>query len=164
MPHPHIPLCFKFTLMYVWKFSHNEHRCASWCWCSPTRHTTATCQRPYSRFSITGNLVPSYYMDPVWHSINPATPLQLTFWYALNCKCENRIIATNNHKFWKLTYGRLNATLLYQKHNIAQTSLNLSSAPRLSGNRQQVMDPHWVSSYNWCIASYNNTFIEFHIP
>ena len=27
--------------MYAWKFSHNENRCASRCWCSPTRHTTA---------------------------------------------------------------------------------------------------------------------------
>ena len=27
--------------MYLWKFSHNEHQCASLCWCSPTRHTTS---------------------------------------------------------------------------------------------------------------------------
>ena len=37
--------------MYVQKqFSYNEHRCASWCWCSPTRHSwTVTCNfRPPS--------------------------------------------------------------------------------------------------------------------
>ena len=29
-----------FTLHVCAKFSHGEHRCASRCWCSPTRHTT----------------------------------------------------------------------------------------------------------------------------
>ena len=27
--------------MYVWTFSHSKRQCASWCWCSPTGHTTA---------------------------------------------------------------------------------------------------------------------------
>ena len=31
---------FNFTLCVCAKFSHGEHWCASWCWCSPTWHTS----------------------------------------------------------------------------------------------------------------------------
>ena len=47
MPHPQIPVCFNFTLymcLYVWKFSLNEHWCASWCWCS-SAHLTHNCRQ-----------------------------------------------------------------------------------------------------------------------
>ena len=39
MPHSFIPIMLNFTLHVCAKFSHGEHRCASWCWCSPTRHS-----------------------------------------------------------------------------------------------------------------------------
>ena len=29
----------QYALTSHFKFSHNEHRCASWCWYSPARHT-----------------------------------------------------------------------------------------------------------------------------
>ena len=37
---------FNFTLHVCTIFSHGEHWCASWCWCSPTRHN---CQNCYSK-------------------------------------------------------------------------------------------------------------------
>ena len=37
MPHPHLPLCFNFTLYVCVKFW--TSMCQR-CWCSPTRHTT----------------------------------------------------------------------------------------------------------------------------
>ena len=40
MPHSHIPIMFNFTLHVCINFSHGEHWCASWCWCSPTRHNS----------------------------------------------------------------------------------------------------------------------------
>ena len=40
MPH-HIQIMFNFTLHVCGKFSRGEHRCASRCWCSPTRHTNS---------------------------------------------------------------------------------------------------------------------------
>ena len=40
MLHSHIPIMFNFTLHVCANFSRSEHWCASWCWCSPTRHTT----------------------------------------------------------------------------------------------------------------------------
>ena len=32
---------FNFTFHVCTSFSHGEHRCASQCWCSPTRHTSS---------------------------------------------------------------------------------------------------------------------------
>ena len=44
MPHSIIPIMLNFTLHVCAKFSHGEHRCASWCWCSPTRHNFTSTQ------------------------------------------------------------------------------------------------------------------------
>ena len=38
MPHPHLPLCFNFTLYVCMRFL--TSMCQR-CWCSPTRHTTS---------------------------------------------------------------------------------------------------------------------------
>ena len=43
--------------VYVWKCSHNEYQYASWCWCSPTRHTTS--KYISSSFRFTGDIVGS---------------------------------------------------------------------------------------------------------
>ena len=46
-PIPISQLFFNLILHMCTKFPHGEHWCASWCWCSPTRHaTTAPCGWP----------------------------------------------------------------------------------------------------------------------
>ena len=35
------PITFNITLHVCANFSHGEHWCPSWCWCSSTRHTTS---------------------------------------------------------------------------------------------------------------------------
>ena len=45
MPHPHLPLCFNFTLYVCVKFW--TSMCQR-CWCSPTRHTTSVLKFTYN--------------------------------------------------------------------------------------------------------------------
>ena len=59
------------------QFSHDEHWCASWCWCSPTRHTPSTvfnCIHPYlNKSTVTQNcchLALSGYWSSITLTVN----------------------------------------------------------------------------------------------
>ena len=82
MPHPLKPLNVpfpypNFTLHVCAKFSHGEHRCASRCWCSPTRHTTTS--------YVAGNRLP-VAMITSWYSLSQYCVLMYrTLWASWIC-------------------------------------------------------------------------------
>ena len=75
--------------MYVWKFPHNEHWCASWCWCSPTRHIiTLMCIPIFGNHCYSNRLFSHWYLWDSWSffCIVLRSPIFFIYYWLLLCR------------------------------------------------------------------------------